>query len=96
VGPAGPARAEQVLAAFAHGHVLADCWTAALRRNPVHPAEGLRVVLDVSSTGRAAARVEGATDPALARCIEQRASWQLYDAGEATTVAQAIRLQQGS
>jgi hypothetical protein len=94
-GPTGNARAEQVLAALAHTRVLGDCWNSALRRNPVHPREAFRVELDVRATGRAAARVIGASDAALAQCIEQRAAYQLYGAGQATTVAQSVELSPG-
>jgi predicted Zn finger-like uncharacterized protein len=96
-GLSGAARAGQVVEMLQRSNAVGSCWNSATRRNPAHPRESIRVQLDVNSAGRATAvRVNGADDPDLSTCIQQRARGQFYGAGGQVTAEASFNLTTGS
>lgn len=92
-GLTGEARAGHVIATLRRANVVDSCWTAAQRRNPAHPAESIRLAIDVGPTGRATAvRVSGAQDPDLVNCIQNRTRAQPYGAGGTVSAEMAFNL----
>ena len=94
-GLSGAQRAGEVINALNRNHSVVDCWSQAQRRNPAHPAENLRVTLDVSPNGRARVTVGGASDPSLASCIQTRAGSAPYGAGGQVTAQASFNLVTG-
>ncbi len=95
-GLTGEQRAGQVIATLRRANVVDSCWTAAQRRNPAHPAESIRLSIDVAPTGRATGiRVSGAQDPDLVNCIQTRARAQPYGAGGSVSAEVAFNLVAG-
>ncbi|MEI8254236.1 MAG: hypothetical protein WCJ30_01040, partial [Deltaproteobacteria bacterium] len=95
-GLSGAARAGQVIEALRRATVVDSCWTAAQRRNPAHPAESIRLSIDVAPTGRATGvRVAGAQDPDLVNCIQTRARAQTYGSGGSVSAEVAFNLVAG-
>jgi hypothetical protein len=89
-------RRARIVTTFNQLNSVSGCWNAALRRNPAHPLETIRVRLDVAPDGRAAVTVDGAINPDLATCIRRRTVAHRFDPGEPVSTEASYSLTPGS